>query len=169
MNYTIVSCITKYGINDIKPFVESINKSGYNGEKIMIVYETTNEVIEYLTNNQWTVLQSELQEHIILQRFRDIYYLLHQHETDIVICLDVKDVIFQTNPIEWIESNMKKDILALSESIIIGDDDWAQLNSGTSFPLEWQWVQYKESYCAGTIIGKKDAIRDLFIDIKTLQ
>jgi hypothetical protein len=31
--------------------------------------------------------------------------------------------------------------------------------------MEWEWLQNEEIYCAGTIVGKKEAIRDLFIDI----
>lgn len=163
--YTIVGCITKYNIDDIKPYVESIRSSGFNGEKLMLVYDVSNEVIEYLHQNGWLLVQSELQEHIILQRFRDMYVLLQDHETDIIIWTDVKDVIFQKNPVEWLDKYMNKDILSLSESVIFKNEPWACVNSGTSFPIEWQWLQHKTSYCAGTIIGKRDAIRDLFIDI----
>jgi hypothetical protein len=60
---------------------------------------------------------------------------------------------------------MNKDILAFSESLKFGDEEWARLNAGTSFPMEWDWLQNEEICCAGTIVGKKDAIRDLFIDI----
>ena len=76
MKYTIVGCITKYEVADIKPYVESIEQSGFNGEKLMLVYDVSNEVIEYLTKKGWLIVQSELQEHIILQRFRDMYALL---------------------------------------------------------------------------------------------
>ena len=31
--------------------------------------------------------------------------------------------------------------------------------------MEWEWLQNEEICCAGTIVGKRDAIRDLFIDI----
>ena len=31
--------------------------------------------------------------------------------------------------------------------------------------MEWQWLQNKISYCAGTMVGKKEALRDLFIEI----
>jgi hypothetical protein len=165
MKYTIAGCISKYGIDDIKPYVESINKSGFDGEKIMLVYDVSNEVVDYLDKNGWLIAQSELHEHVILQRFVDMYALFNQYDTDIVIWTDVKDVVFQNNPIKWIEKNMKGDILALSESVIFKDEDWAVVNAGTSFPMEWEWLQDKTSYCAGTIIGKKEALRDLFIEI----
>ena len=72
MKYTIVGCITKYNVQDIKPYVESIEQSGFKGEKLMLVYDVSQEVIEYLDKKQWLIVQSQLQEHIILQRFRDM-------------------------------------------------------------------------------------------------
>lgn len=166
MKYTIIGCITKYSVDDIKPYVESINKSGFKGEKLMLVYDVSNEVVDYLNKNNWLIAHSETQEHIILQRFRDIYALLHQYNTDVIIWTDVKDVIFQKDPTEWLSKNMKGEILALSESVIMKDEPWACVNSGTSFPMEWELgIKDQISYCAGTIVGKKEAIRDLFIDI----
>lgn len=165
MKHTILGCITKYRVEDIRPYVESIKQSGFDGDKLMLCYDIPNETIEYLQNNDWLIVQGEIQEHVILQRFRDVYALLHQYETDIIIWTDVKDVVFQKNPIEWLDKNMKGEILALSESVIFKDEPWACINSGTSFPMEWEWLQHKTSYCAGMIVGKKEAIRDLFIDI----
>ena len=165
MKYTIVGCITKYGIEQIRPFVESIDMSGFAGEKLMLVYDISQDTIDYLTNKGWLIVQSEPQQHIILQRFRDMYSLLHQYETDVIIWVDVKDIIFQKDPTEWLNKWMRRDILAFSESLKFGDEEWARLNAGTSFPMEWEWLQNEEIYCAGTIVGKKEAIRDLFIDI----
>lgn len=165
MKYTIIGCITKYGVEQIRPFVESIERSGFSGDKLMLVYEITQDTIEYLNSKGWTLIQSEPQQHIILQRFRDMYQVLHQYETDVVIWVDVKDIVFQKDPTEWLNVNMNKDILAFSESLKFGDEEWARLNAGTSFPMEWEWLQTKEIHCAGTIVGKKEAIRDLFIDI----
>jgi len=165
MKYTIIGCITKYGVEQIRPFIESIERSGFNGDKLMLVYEITQDTIEYLNVKGWKLIQSEPQQHIILQRFRDIYQVLHQYETDVIIWVDVKDIVFQKDPTEWLNKNMNKDILAFSESLKFGDEEWARLNAGTSFPMEWDWLQNEEICCAGTIVGKKDAIRDLFIDI----
>lgn len=165
MKYTIVGCITKYGIEQIRPFVESIDMTGFAGEKLMLVYDISQDTIEYLTNKGWLIVQSEPQQHIILQRFRDMYSLLHQYETDVIIWVDVKDIVFQKDPTNWLNMWMRKDILAFSESLKFGDEEWAKLNAGTSFPMEWEWLQNEEIYCAGTIVGKKEAIRDLFIDI----
>jgi hypothetical protein len=41
MKYTIVGCITQYGVEQIRPFVESIERSGFGGEKVMLVYDVS--------------------------------------------------------------------------------------------------------------------------------
>jgi hypothetical protein len=166
MKYTIVGSITKYSVQDIKPYVESINQSGFNGEKLMLVYDISKEVIEYLNDKGWIIAQGELQEHIILQRFKDVYAILQSYETDVIIWTDVEDVVFQKDPTDWLNKWMQKDILAFSECVKLRDDPWACINSGTTFPMEWEFgIKEQISYCAGTIVGKKEAIRDLFIDI----
>jgi len=161
----ILGCITKYKPEDIKPYVESIEQSGYSGKKIMMVYDVPQETIDYLKSKGWELYGNQLQQHIILQRFRDIYKLLESFPNEIIIWTDVKDVIFQIDPTTWIEQNKTKPILAFSECITFKDDEWACVNSGTSFPMEWEWLQHLPSYCAGTIVGDSEYLRDLFISI----
>lgn len=161
----IFGCITKYSPDDIRPYVESIQQSGFSGEKVMLVYDVPQETISYLKSKGWNLYGAELQQHIILQRFVDAYKILESYLDETVIWTDVKDVIFQKDPTQWIEKNMKKEILAFSECVKFKDDSWAVVNAGTSFPMEWEWLQDKVSYCAGTIVGKGYALRDLFIEI----
>ena len=163
--YTILGCITKYKAEDIRPYVESIEQTGFKGRKVMLVYDVPKETIDYLKSKGWDLYGGELQQHIILQRFRDLYKLLGSEIKGTVIWTDVKDVIFQKDPTEWIDYNMEDDILCFSECIKFKDDPWACVNAGTSFPMEWEWLQNKTSYCAGTIVGEAEYLRDLFIDI----
>ena len=104
----ILGCITKYRPEDIKPYVESIEQSGFKGRKVMMVYDIPQETIDYLKSKEWELYQNELQQHIILQRFRDIYKLLEQFPNETIIWTDVKDVIFQSDPTKWIEENKKR-------------------------------------------------------------
>jgi hypothetical protein len=161
----LVGCITKYTKSDVEPWVESIQRSGYTGGKMMLVYDVSQDVINYLKLNHFDVYQSQLNQHIILQRFLDLHHLLKDIDCDRIIWTDVKDVIFQTNPSHWLNKNKTKPIIACSECITFKDDEWAVTNAGTSFPMEWEWLQNKTSHCAGTIAGDKEYIRDLFINI----
>ena len=171
MEYTIVGCITQYGVEDIRPYVESIDRSGFNGDKVMLVYDVPTETIEYLKSKGWELYGGVLNEHIILQRFKDMYAILTDYKPESkyewIIWTDVKDVIFQKNPIEWIENNKKYTrLFAFSESVKLKDDSWAVVNTGTSFPMEWEMgLKDKISYCAGTMVGDKKYIRDLFLQI----
>lgn len=161
----ILGCITKYSPEDIKPYVESIDQSGFLGKKVMLVYDVPQATIDYLKSKNWDLYGGELHQHIILQRFIDVYKLLENYEDEVVIWTDVKDVIFQKDPTHWINSHKKKEILAFSECVTFKDDEWAVVNAGTSFPMEWEWLQNKTSYCAGTIVGDSTALRDLFLEI----
>jgi hypothetical protein len=161
----ILGCITKYTPTDITPYVESIDKSGYDGGKVMLVYDVPTETIKYLKSKGWDLYSGELHQHIILQRFIDSYKLLENYEDETVIWTDVKDVVFQRNPIEWINTHMNSELMAFSECVHFKDDSWAVVNAGTSYPMEWEWLQHKISYCAGTIVGKGYALKDLFIEI----
>jgi hypothetical protein len=161
----ILGCITKYKPIDIQPYVESIEDSGYQGKKVMMVYDVPNDTIDYLKAKGWDLYGGKLNQHIILQRFIDCYKLLENMKGEVVIWTDVKDVIFQKDPTSWIEQNKKKPILSFSECITFKDDEWACTNSGTSFPMEWEWLQHLPSYCAGTIVGNSEYLRDLFINI----
>jgi hypothetical protein len=140
--------------------------SGFNGRKVMMVYNVPQETIEYLKNNGWELYGGQLREHIILQRFRDIYKLLSDFDkNEVIIWTDVKDVVFQVDPSEWLDKNKTGEILACSECIRFKSESWAVHNAGTSFPLEWEWLQHELSYCAGCIVGDVVALRDLFIEI----
>lgn len=163
----VLGCIMKYKPQDIKPWVNSLNRCGFTGKKIMVVYELPQETAEYLIKEGFEVYQTRQEYHLFLQRFRD-YHLILSDRTDIdrVIHTDVKDVIFQSNPSEWMDKYKIKPLLACSEAIVMGDDDWAQKCAGTSFPMEWEmWLKKEESYCAGTILGDREYAKDLFLNI----
>jgi hypothetical protein len=55
----IFGCITKYTPQDIRPYVESIEKSGFNGKKMMLVYDVPQETIDYLKSFGWDLFGSE--------------------------------------------------------------------------------------------------------------
>lgn len=166
MDYTILGCITKYSPDDIRPYVNSINRSGFSGRKVMLVYDIPKETIDFLKDNGWELYGGVLKEHVIIQRFVDVYKLLESFDSkEVVIWTDVKDIIFQVDPTIWLDKYKKKEILACSESIIFKDEDWAVVNAGSSFPIEWEWLQYNPSMCAGCIIADAHALKDLFIEI----
>ena len=53
MSYTILGCITNYTPSDIRPYVESIEQTGFKGRKVMLVYDVPHETINYLKSKGW--------------------------------------------------------------------------------------------------------------------
>lgn len=162
--YTIISAIYQYKKADIYNFIVSINKSGFNGQKIMFIYDgIDNDTESFLFNNGWQIINCKIIEGTILhnQRFIDISNNLDNIDTDVIIFMDARDIIFQKNPIEWLDKHMVGNILATSESLKFKDDDWST-EIGLYFPNEWDWIQNSEIYNCGIIIGKKIYIKDLF-------
>ena len=161
----VISTITKFYPKDIEPWVESLNRSGFTGKRMMVVYDVPQETITYLKENNFDVFGSQLQHHLFNQRFRDTAIILKDYECDRIIWTDIRDIVFQSNPTTWLNKYQEKPIIACSEAVKLGDDNWAQVCAGTSFKMEWNWLQHEESYCAGTILGDKEYIMDLFHNI----
>jgi len=164
MKYTIISAIGYYEIKDINNFIISINNSGFNGNKIMFLYDGVNsETKQFLFNNGWVTIESSLIEGTILnnQRFIDVANNLDNIDADVILFLDARDIIFQKNPVEWLDKNMVGNILVTSESLKFKDDDWAT-EIGSYFPNKWELIKNSEIYNAGVIVGKKDHIKNLF-------
>ena len=173
MSYAIIGAITKYTSQDIKPWVDSIEQSGFKGGKFMLTYEVPSETISFLQKEGFEVfdcgsLPTNLgYRPIVVYRFRDLYRLLTSDffDYDKVIVTDVKDVIFQSNPTEWMDKNLTHPLLVGSESILCKDMEWSRRNYSSSFPLEWERIQDKLSYCAGIIAGDTLTVADLFLAI----
>ena len=168
MKDAIIGAITKYTPKHIEPWVKSIAKSGFTGDKFMLVYEVPQNTIDYLQNNDFTVFDcGSLDRPIVVRRFLDLYSLLTRNDFNYnkVIVTDVKDVIFQLNPSLWLSKNLETPIVVGSESILSKDMEWAVRNYGDSYPLEWPRIKDKVSFCAGVIAGEPKPVADLFLNI----
>ena len=183
MKDLIIGCITGYNYEQIKPWVCSINKSGFKGDKIMIVYNASNDTCCKLetegfrvygfnrneTSNDY-IYKPEFGPQIVVTRFFHIWQLLNQlNESDYryVITTDVKDVIFQYNPVHWLEENLgDKKLNAASESIKYAHENWSNSNMKSSFGSHiYNFMSQNTIYNAGTISGRFSAVRDLALNV----
>ena len=101
-----------------------------------------------------------------------MWYLLKkfQGQYRYIVSTDVKDVVFQSNPSEWLEKNMgDKKINVACESIKYKDEDWGNHNLFKSFgPLIHDHNKENPIYNAGTVSGDFDTMLDLFLNIYLL-
>jgi len=178
MKDLIVGCSTNYDWSKLKYWINSINKSGFQGDKVMILmncdYDTFKkvhaagfEIIGFKQDEKGNlVYQSGIPVHV--ERFLHIHSLLSKREYRFVITTDVKDVIFQKNPIDYLEKNMPEDknYIFASESIRYKDEPWGNQNLFETYG-NYIYEHYKnnEIYNVGVLAGRGDAMRDLVISI----
>lgn len=183
MKDLIVGCITGYNFEQIKPWVLSIDRCGFKGDKAMVVYNCDYHTYDALVKHGFMVLafkndaerkrfhySDNFGPQIVVTRFLHLWSMmckLKEGDYRYVITTDVKDVIFQTNPSEWLESNIGDKLLnAASESLPYRHENWSNVNMLNSFGREvHEYMSEKGIYNAGTIAGRFAAIRDLCLNV----
>jgi hypothetical protein len=185
MKDMVIGCITGYNFEKIKPWVNSLDRSGFTGTKAMICYNIDYETVDELVKRDYSILAFGKDEEkrtfkypkedfqIVVERFLHLWYLLKRMKGQYnrIITTDVKDVIFQTNPSIWLDENLgDKEINVACESIAYKDEEWGTNNLMKSFgPLVHEECVNNPIYNAGTISGKFDTMVDLFLNIYMLS
>lgn len=166
MKDLIISAIANYSVNKIKTYINSINNCGFSGDKIMVVYNVTDDTILYLQKNGWDVIVGELIGHPHMKRLIDIYWVLKQIKTEYryIITTDVRDVVFQTNPSDYLEKNLKNKILASSENVLYKDEPWGVKNILEGYnEILLDRFQDNKICNVGVLAGEHKSIIDLLL------
>jgi len=164
MKDLIISAIANYLPEKIKIYVESLNDSGFDGDKIMICYNLPQETIEYLSSKGWECYGAELQGHPHMKRLIDMWWFLQNDERkwDNIITTDVRDIVWKTNPSNWLSTNLKSKIIVASECIKNEDEPWAHKNIHEGYgPIFWDLIKENIVANVGVIVGKYQLVKDL--------
>jgi len=183
MEDIVIGFITGYSFEKIKPWVNSLDRSGFEGTKAMICYNVSYEVVEELEKRNYAIFafkkndiekRFEYKEEfsIVCERFLHLWYFLKSYKGNYryIIATDVKDVVFQSNPSKWLEKNIgDKKINAACESMYYKDEDWGTHNLIRSFgPLVHDAYKDNLIFNAGVISGELDTMIDIFLNIYML-
>ena len=177
MRDLIIGCTTNYDWDKLKYWVNSINKSGFQGDKVMVAFNISFETIEKLIGAGFQVVlpgkkneeerryeyQSNLPVHV--ERFIHIYNYLHTSEPyRFVITTDVKDVIFQSDPTKFLGMELPgAKLMFASESIKYKDEPWGNQNLIETFgPYFHNIFKENEIYNVGVLAGRGEAMKHLF-------
>jgi len=166
MKDLIISAIANYTPDKIKVYIESLNQSGFDGDKVMICYNLPEETFQYLKENNWECYKGELIGHPHMKRLIDIWWFLQNdpRKWNHIITTDVRDVVFQHNPSEWLNTYLDKEILIASECILYKDEPWGVKNIHEGFGSTfWEWVQDKIIGNVGIIAGKFESVKGLLM------
>ena len=180
MKDLIIGAVTDYNYDQIKPWFNSIKKSGYKGDIGLLAYnmkiDTLNtlkeEGLTYIfgmkTDDDGNIIYDRPNFNICVERFAHLHlFLRNLPDIDYIIATDVKDVIFQKNPSDWIRENAPNSKLILgTENLRYEDEPWGRNNLKMSFgPTIYENLKDNPIYCAGVIAGKAKSVTDLFMNI----
>lgn len=178
MKDLIIGCSTNYDWEKLKYWINSINQSGFEGEKVLILMNCDKETVLKVNDAGFKIVgfqqdennnlyyQSSIPVHV--ERFLHIYdYIRKAGPFRYVVTTDVKDVIFQQNPMEYIEKNIgDNNLIFSSESMLYKDEPWGDNNLLETFgPYIHNLFKTNEIYNVGVLGGTGEAMRDLAMNI----
>lgn len=179
----VVGCITDYDIGGVELWINSLAASGYVGDTVMIVYNADVAVVEYLLDRGLLVIGFEFDttsaqfrfpdsvgEQILVSRFFHLWCLLREglgRPIRYVISADVKDVVFQRNPADWLAAHLgDKQMNVGSESVRFAGEPWGSEVMKVAFDSEvGRFMEDKTIYNAGTMAGTFAAMRDFALQV----
>jgi hypothetical protein len=178
MKDLIVGCATNYTWSTLKYWINSINQSGFEGDKVLILMNCDKDTVKKVNDAGFSIIafnqdgqgnltyQSHLMVHV--ERFVHIYKLLKDNEYRFAITTDVKDVIFQKNPSKWLEENLSdsEDLVFASESMKYKDEPWGKENLTQCFG-QGIYDDFKNNtiFNVGVLAGRGFAMRDLMLNL----
>lgn len=176
----IIGAFSGYSWPDIAPWCKSIDRCGFKGDKIMVVYNASYDTVLKLFDNGFQVIvfnkdeenkvvyyNSPIRVHV--ERFIHIYQYLREHaqDYDYVVTTDVRDIIFQTDPTKWVAEHLgDKQLIVGGEGIRVKDEVWNDENVLQTYgPLLHSLFREFEACNVGTLGGKAEAMRDLALNL----
>ncbi len=176
----VIGVIKNYDWSKIRPYVVSLARCGFKGDKVMLVenvpVQTREKLLEYgfIVSDFKTppsVLAEEQRDYLTFGRHRFKYaidWLADKHYRNIISC-DVRDVVFQTDPGAWLENNMSPaKVVAAGEGWVVKyegyNDRWTKRVS----PDQYERLREYDVLCSGTFGGEASHIIGIFESIYAL-
>lgn len=177
----IIGGASNYDWNHLKYWVNSIKKTGFKGDVVLVATNLSGETVSKLTDNDVKVYaygqqtsdggiaktENNIPPHV--ERFIFIWDFLRKNSDEYryVIATDTRDVIFQKDPVEFLEKKLlTQSIICSSEGLAYKDEPWGSKNLLDTFgSLVYDELKDNMIYNVGTIAGFADEVRDLLLQV----
>jgi hypothetical protein len=164
----VVGVFQGYDYEKLLPWISSLNKSGFSGDKVLIGVNISNELEKRIIESGVSVHKvNDLNDGRLphIQRFKHLQLFLENNidSYDYVITTDVADVIFQKDPSKWLLKNIGKNkLISSGESILIKNEKWNLDSIFLSYNLDVLCsVKDFEVQNVGIIAGKIKTIKNI--------
>lgn len=160
----IIGVCSNFNYNHVKPWVKSAKDCGFEGDVVLVTIDMAEEVNKQVEEDGVIVIRAKAQSNmrIHMERFFHIHkYLSENKNYNRVISTDVRDVIFQRNPSEYLDL-LPADIISSGEAILIKNEHWNRDNIVKNFgDYFYEEIKDKEVQCVGVLAGTAYAMKDL--------
>ena len=173
----IIGGASGYKYDDVKYWINSIQKSGFDGDITLVATNITVEELNKIAEKGVNILaygqkdeegnyssNSKMPPHV--ERFFHIWNVLNEtkEDYDYVIATDVRDVVFQMNPQTFLHMDDTLDLVAAGEGLKYKDEPWGNNNYLQAFgPFFHNQMKDNEINNVGVIAGKHKTVRDLML------
>lgn len=181
MKDLIIGGASNYTWDQLKFWINSIKKSGFSGDVVLVGTNLTKETIEKLTQegiilslygkrneNGDIIAPTNGAPHV--ERFFYMWNYLMTTSTIYrnVITTDTRDVIFQRNPSDWLDDKIitRYKMVCSSEGMRYKNEPWNNKNMLDTFgPYFHNALKEKTIFNVGVIAGDSNFVRDLLLSI----
>jgi hypothetical protein len=192
----IVTTISQnYNWVDIKNWIKSLKNTSYTGDILILAYNFPEEhdyftklkelgVMILTPKNTYRAEHEEdfvwhsgqvnsLNAHKLIHNVRlfHLWQYFTETQTDLnynrIIFTDGRDIVFQSNPSEWLDKHMVKDILVPSEGILYKNEPWNTNNALTNYgPYIYEYILKESEACnVGTFVCSASICKDLCLTL----
>lgn len=179
----IIGGASNYKYDDIKYWINSIKKTSFDGDIVLVVTNIALSELEKIAERGVQILaygqkdadgnyssNSQMPPHV--ERFFHIWNFLNttKEEYDFVVTTDVRDVVFQQNPITFLRGDTFTGFVAAGEGLAYKDEPWGNNNYLQAFgPFFHEMIKEKEIYNVGVIAGRHRTLQDIILLILQLS
>jgi len=183
MQDLVITAVSEYGYDKLKYWVNSLNSCGFTGRKVVIAFNIKDDTIKQLqdngievvlttdkrndTNDGYLFAEGLTYQVPTIRHYFYWQYLKTQKDIRYVISTDCGDVVFQSNPSEWLD---KDDgyyrLFYASEGLKYNDEDWGRENLQQCFgPEIYETIKDKSIYNAGSMAGEFQTFVDFSLNV----
>lgn len=174
----VIGVIKNYDWTKIRPYAVSLARTGFKGARLMFVENIPTEarenlkklgfvLVDFVTPD--SVREMENRDYLTFGRYRFKPVLDYLHEQArrfrYIVWCDVRDLVFQTNPSDWLDAKLAPHkIAAAGEGWLAESENY---NSGwlsTCYP-QHDWLRKLEVCCSGSVAGSAPEMIGLFENI----
>lgn len=179
----IIGGASGYKYDDVKYWINSIIRSGFNGDIVLAVTNVSIDELEKIAEKGVKILaygqkdadgnytsNSQMPPHV--ERFFHIWNFLNttNEEYEFVVTTDVRDVVFQKNPMDFLRGDTFTGFVAAGEGLAYKDEPWGNNNYLQAFgPFFHNQIKDTEIYNVGVMAGTHDLVRDILLMILQLS